>query len=34
MKSKITRLALISQYELAPEAALFSQDTIAAIRDC
>lgn len=34
MKSKIPRLTLISQYELAPETALFSQDTVAAIRDC
>ena len=34
MKSQLSRLDLITEYELAPDAALFSQDTVAAIRDC
>lgn len=34
MKSSLTRIDLISEYEIAPEWALFSQETIAAIRDC
>jgi hypothetical protein len=34
MKSKQTRIDLIKEYELAPSWALFSQETVAAIRDC
>lgn len=34
MKSKQSRINLIKEYELAPAWALFSQDTVAAIRDC
>ena len=34
MKSRLSRLDLIQEYELAPDWALFSQETVAAIRDC
>ncbi len=34
MKQKLTRIDLINEYEQAPESALFSQETVAAIRDC
>ena len=34
MKNKSSRLNLITEYELAPDSALFSQETVAAIRDC
>jgi excisionase family DNA binding protein len=34
MKSKLSRLELIHEYETAPDSALFSQDTVAAILDC
>jgi hypothetical protein len=34
MKTKIDRLGLINEYELAPDSALFAQETVAAIRDC
>ncbi len=34
MKPQLSRLNLITEYELAPDSALFSQDTVAAIRDC
>jgi hypothetical protein len=34
MKTKLSRLELINQYEEAPSSALFSQETIAAILDC
>jgi hypothetical protein len=29
-----TRLKLMREYELAPDSALFSQDTVAALRNC
>lgn len=34
MKTKTSRLELITEYEVAPDSALFSQETIAAILDC
>lgn len=34
MKSQLSRIDLIQEYELAPDWALFSQETVAAIRDC
>ncbi len=34
MKTKTSRLELITQYEIAPDSALFSQETVAAILDC
>jgi predicted DNA-binding transcriptional regulator AlpA len=34
MKTKTSRLELINEYETAPDSALFSQDTVAAILDC
>lgn len=34
MKRQLTRIELIQQYELAPDWMLFSQKTVAAIRDC
>lgn len=34
MKSHQSRIDLIKEYELAPEWVLFSQETLAAIRDC
>lgn len=34
MKSQLSRLDLIQEYELAPEWVLFNQDTVAAIRNC
>jgi predicted DNA-binding transcriptional regulator AlpA len=34
MKTKTSRLTLIQEYETAPDSALFSQDTVAAILDC
>lgn len=34
MKTKLSRLELINQYEEAPSSALFSQTTVAAILDC
>lgn len=34
MKSHLSRIDLLQEYELAPDWALFSQETIAAIRDC
>jgi hypothetical protein len=34
MKSQTTRLDLINEYEQSPDWALFSQETVAAIRGC
>jgi hypothetical protein len=34
MKTQSTRIDLLHEYEQAPESALFSQETVAAIRDC
>jgi excisionase family DNA binding protein len=34
MKAKTSRLELINEYETAPDSALFSQETVAAILDC
>jgi len=34
MKSHLSRIDLINEYELAPDWAIFSQETVAAIRDC
>ena len=34
MKSQLSRIDLLQEYELAPDWALFSQETVAAIRDC
>ena len=34
MKTKTSRLELINEYEIAPDSALFSQETVAAILDC
>ena len=34
MKRQLSRIDLINEYEQAPESALFSQETVAAIRDC
>lgn len=34
MKSETHRLTLLHEYEQAPESAYFSQETVAAIRNC
>lgn len=34
MKSQSKRIELLHEYEQAPDWALFSQETVAAIRDC
>lgn len=34
MRSQLSRLNLIQEYEQSPDWALFSQETVAAIRDC
>jgi excisionase family DNA binding protein len=34
MKTKLSRIDLITEYELAPHSALFSQETVAAILNC
>lgn len=34
MKLQTPRLNLITEYELSPDSALFSQETVAAIRNC
>lgn len=34
MKTEISRLSLITEYESAPDNALFTQETVAAIRGC
>jgi hypothetical protein len=34
MKSQLSRIDLIQEYELAPDWVFFSQETLAAIRDC
>ena len=34
MQKETSRLTLITEYELAPDSALFAQETVAAIRDC
>lgn len=34
MKSQSTRIELLHEYEQAPDWTLFSQETVAAIRDC
>ena len=34
MKPRLSRIDLLNAYELAPDSTLFSQDTLAAIRDC
>jgi hypothetical protein len=34
MKSQLSRIDLIQEYESAPDWVLFSQETVAAIRDC
>jgi excisionase family DNA binding protein len=34
MKTKISRLDMITEYEFAPDSALFSQETVAAILNC
>jgi hypothetical protein len=34
MKSNQSRIDLIKEYELAPDWLIFSQETVAAIRDC
>lgn len=34
MKSQLSRIDLIQEYDLAPDWLLFSQETVAAIRDC
>jgi hypothetical protein len=34
MKTKISRLDLINEYEHAPDSALFAQETVAAILNC
>ena len=34
MKTKTSRLERITEYETAPDSALFSQETVAAILDC
>lgn len=34
MRHKLSRIDLINEYEQAPAATLFSQETVAAIRDC
>ena len=34
MKSQLSRIDRIQEYELAPDWVMFSQETVAAIRDC
>lgn len=34
MKSHLSRIDLLKEYELAPDWTLFAQETLAAIRDC
>ena len=34
MTTQHSRLDLLREYELAPDSALFSQDTVAALRGC
>jgi hypothetical protein len=34
MKNQQQRLTLITEYELSPDSAFFSQETVAAIRNC
>lgn len=34
MKKQVSRLDLMREYELAPDSALFTQETVAALRDC
>ncbi len=34
MKKEVSRLNLITEYEHAPDSAYFSQETVAAIRNC
>jgi hypothetical protein len=34
MKNQQQRLSLINEYELSPDSAFFSQETVAAIRNC
>lgn len=34
MSAQYSRLDLMREYELAPDSALFSQETVAALRDC
>ncbi len=34
MNTQLSRLDLMREYELAPDSALFSQETVAAIRGC
>jgi len=34
MKTEITRLSRITEYEQSPDTALFTKDTVAAIRNC
>lgn len=34
MKSQFSRIELINEYERAPDWTIFSQETVAAIRDC
>lgn len=34
MKQQINRLDLLTEYELAPDSAFFTQHTIAALRNC
>ena len=34
MKSQLSRIDLIHEYEQAPESTLFNQETVAAIRNC
>lgn len=34
MKSDLSRIDMLKEYELAPDSTFFSQETLAAIRDC
>lgn len=34
MKQQLSRINLIQEYELSPDWVIFSQETVAAIRDC
>ena len=34
MKSTLSRIDIITEYERAPDSTFFSQETVAAIRDC
>ena len=34
MKTALSRIDLMREYEQAPDSALFSQETVAALRDC